>query len=64
MARTELSEAICEAKSIIASPQLIALKNPRDKYLAHSLASTWREKKAGEPMRPVKYAYTNELVEP
>jgi len=63
MARMELNKAISEAKSIIASPRLTALKNHRDKYLAHSLASTWREKKAGEPMRPVKYAYTNELFE-
>jgi hypothetical protein len=52
-----------KAKRILASPRLTALKNHRDKHLAHSLASTKREKKAGGPMPLVKYDSAIELLD-
>jgi hypothetical protein len=36
-AHTELNEAIAGARSLFSLPRLTALKNHRDKHLAHSL---------------------------
>jgi AbiU2 len=60
--RTELPEAIAAAKAILGSPRLKALRNHRDKHLAHSLSST-RLEKIGPPPPPVKYGYAGELFE-
>lgn len=60
LAQSELTEAISDTQSILVSSRLTALRNHRDKYLAHSLESTHREEKSG-PMPPVKYDYAIEL---
>jgi hypothetical protein len=62
LARSELSEAITDTQSILTSPRLTALRNHRDKYLAHSLTSTRREEKSGL-MPPVRYDYAIELFD-
>jgi hypothetical protein len=62
LARLELREATADARNILGSTRLTALRNHRDKYLAHSLTSTRREK-AGGPMTPVKYSYAIELFD-
>jgi len=54
---------ISETKNILASLRLTALRNHRDKHLAHSLAATRREKKKSEPLPPVRYGYAIELFE-
>jgi hypothetical protein len=60
-AKAELREAIASARSILSSPRLTALRNHRDKHLAHSLTSTRREKDG--PIAPVKYGYETELLD-
>jgi hypothetical protein len=62
LAQSELREAISDTQRILASSRLTALRNHRDKYLAHSLTSTHREK-AGGPPAPVKYDYATELFD-
>lgn len=62
LAQSELTEAISDTRCILASSRLIALRNHRDKYLAHSLTSTHREK-AGGSLAPVRYDYAIELFE-
>jgi hypothetical protein len=60
-AQAELSEAIANTREIICSPRLKALKNHRDKHLAHSL--TTKKLETHEPLPPVTYAYTSELFD-
>lgn len=60
-AREELSEAIAEARALLASPRMVSLRNARDKYLAHSLETTTAEK-AGK-VEPVKPGAERELLE-
>jgi hypothetical protein len=53
-AREELCKAINESRTISDSPKLVSMMNLRDKYLAHSLEETRRERKVG-PIDPMKY---------
>ncbi len=53
-ARCELTKAISDALTIVASPSMVSIMNLRDKHLAHSLMETRREKRAG-PIAPMKY---------
>jgi hypothetical protein len=62
-ARSDLLEAISQTKRLRASPRFTALKNHRDKYLAHSLASTKHEKKTGQPLPLAKYNYATKLFD-
>jgi hypothetical protein len=51
-ARVELNKAVAAARTILNSPRLSAVMNIRDKYLAHSLTTTRREKRgAVQPMQ-------------
>ena len=59
-ARTELAEAIVEARETLASQKLASVINLRDRSLAHSLTVTRREKKA--PVEPMKYGYDRDLL--
>ena len=54
LARTELRQAIAEAREVLGSPRLVSITNDRDKHIAHSLEASWRERKDGpvEPMKP------------
>lgn len=58
-AEQRLRTAIKWSKTILASDRLIAMKNFRDKYLAHSLAATRRDKvaaAAGLSVAKMKYS--------
>jgi hypothetical protein len=43
-ARTELKQAIADTRAVVGSARLASIMNIRDKHLAHSLATTRREK--------------------
>jgi HEPN superfamily AbiU2-like protein len=51
--KQELRQAIADSRAIIASQRLASVMNLRDKYLAHSLERTRREKHG--PIQPMKY---------
>ena len=60
-AREELRKAIDESRAISNSPKLASMMNLRDKYLAHSLEETRRERKVG-PIDPMKYGDEREML--
>jgi hypothetical protein len=53
-ARNELRKAIHDGRAILDSPKHASIMNLRDKYLAHSLTETIRERKVGT-IDPMKY---------
>lgn len=53
-AREELRKSINNGRAILAMPKFTSMMNLRDKYLAHSLTETRRERKVG-PVDPMKY---------
>jgi hypothetical protein len=57
----KLKDAINKAAEIEKSDELTALRNYRDKYLAHSLSKTRREK-AG-PVPEIKYGYERKILD-
>jgi hypothetical protein len=59
-ARTELRQAIEDARAVLSSPRLASIMNIRDKHLAHSLETTRREKDG--PVQPMKYGDETELL--
>jgi hypothetical protein len=59
-ARTELRQAIEDARAALASPQLASIMNSRDKHIAHSLERTRREEDG--PVQPMKYGDETELL--
>jgi hypothetical protein len=60
-AKTELMQAIIDARTILSSPRLASVMNLRDKHLAHSLTTTRREKRA--PVQPMKFGDETELLD-
>jgi hypothetical protein len=60
-ARDELREAINKSRAISAAPKLASMMNLRDKYLAHSLTETRRERKVGS-IDPMKYGDEREML--
>jgi AbiU2 len=62
MARNQLSKAINDSRSILASTQLRSIMNLRDKHLAHSPSETRRERKFGT-IEPMKYGDERQLLE-
>jgi hypothetical protein len=60
-AREELHEAIDNSRAILATPKLASIMNLRDKYLAHSLTETRRERKVGS-IDPMKYGDEREML--
>jgi hypothetical protein len=60
-AKTELRRAIVDAHAMLGSPQLTSIMNTRDKYLAHSLERTRREKHG--PIERMKYGDETEVLE-
>jgi hypothetical protein len=61
LARKELREAIDSSRAILAAPKLTSMMNLRDKYLAHSLTETRRERKVGS-IDPMKYGDEREML--
>jgi hypothetical protein len=61
-AKADLRKAIADSREIAASAQLASVMNARDKHLAHSLISTYREKKDG-PVAPMKMGDEKALLE-
>jgi hypothetical protein len=59
-AKTELLEAIKDARVILNAPRLASVMNLRDKHLAHSLTTTRREKRA--PIQPMKFGDETHLL--
>jgi hypothetical protein len=59
-ARTELRQAIADAKAVLGSPRLASIMNIRDKHLAHSLEITRAEKNG--PIQPMKNGDETELL--
>ena len=59
-ARTELKQAIADTRAVVGSAQLASIMNIRDKHLAHSLATTRREKKG--PVQSMKNGDETELL--
>jgi hypothetical protein len=59
--KQELRQAIADSREIIASGRLASVMNLRDKYLAHSLERTRREKHG--PIQPMKYGDETSLLE-
>jgi HEPN superfamily AbiU2-like protein len=59
-ARTELRQAIADARAVLSSPRLASIMNMRDKHLAHSLETTRREKDG--PVQPMKYGDETALL--
>jgi hypothetical protein len=59
-AKSELTEAIADARAIGKSTRLASVMNIRDKHLAHSLTTTRREKHG--PVQPMKYGDETELL--
>jgi hypothetical protein len=57
----ELGKAIDESRTISNSPKLRSMMDLRDKYLAHSLEETRRERKIG-PIDPMKYGDEREML--
>lgn len=60
-ARTELLHAIANARSVLGSARLASIMNVRDKYLAHSLETTRREKSG--PVQPMKYGDETKVMD-
>ena len=60
-AKTELQESITSAREIIGSTRLASVMNIRDKHLAHSLATTRREKRG--PVQPMKYGDETHILD-
>jgi AbiU2 len=60
-ARSELTQAISDAREILKSKRLASIMNLRDKHLAHSLSKTRRERKIG-PVAPMKYGDEREVL--
>jgi len=60
-ARDGLSKAIYDSRAILASPKHTSVMNLRDKYLAHSLTETRRERKVGL-IDPMKYGDEREML--
>jgi hypothetical protein len=60
-AREELREAVDSSRAILAAPKLTSMMNLRDKYLAHSLTETRRERKVGS-IDPMKYGDEREML--
>jgi len=58
-AKTELVDTIETVKNTLSDPRLAGLRNYRDKHLAHSLASTRRERRG--PIPPPKRGYADTL---
>lgn len=54
-AREQLPAMIEEVRDLRASPRLEALRQTRNKYLAHNLSVTWRELRDPSPIRPLQY---------
>jgi hypothetical protein len=54
LAREGLREAVNSSRAILAGPKFASMMNLRDKYLAHSLTETRRERKVGL-IDPMKY---------
>jgi hypothetical protein len=63
LVRSDLSEAIRETERILVSDCLTRVRNYRDKHLAHSLAVTRAETKAGAPIPLRQYAHAFELFD-
>jgi AbiU2 len=61
LARKELREVIANCRSILSAPKLTSMMNLRDKYLAHSLTETRRERKVGA-IDPMKYGDEREML--
>jgi hypothetical protein len=57
-----LREAIAIARDLQSSDLLVSIRNHRDKYLAHSLRATNREKRFG-PVEPMKYGNERTVLE-
>jgi hypothetical protein len=60
-AREELRDAIKNSRAILASPKFASMMNLRDKYLAHSLTETRRERQVGS-IDPMKFGDERELL--
>jgi hypothetical protein len=60
-AREELREAIENSRALLAEPKFASMMNLRDKYLAHSLTETRRERKVGS-IDPMKYGDEREVL--
>lgn len=60
-ARQELRDAIDKSRAVLAMPKLASIMNLRDKYLAHSLTETRRERKVGS-IDPMKYGDEREML--
>ena len=60
LARTELRQAIADARAVIGSARLASIMNIRDKHLAHSLETTRREKDG--PVQPMEPGDETELL--
>jgi hypothetical protein len=59
-ARTELKQAIADARAVLGSSRLASIMNIRDKHLAHSLETTRAEKRG--PIQPMKNGDETELL--
>ena len=59
--RDDLRQAICDSRAILASPKHELIMNIRDKYLAHSLTETRRERKTGT-IAPMKYGDERDIL--
>lgn len=59
--RDDLRQAICDSRAILASPKHESIINIRDKYLAHSLTETRRERKTGT-IAPMKYGDERDIL--
>jgi hypothetical protein len=59
--RDDLRQAICDSRAILASPKHESIMNIRDKYLAHSLTETRRERKTGT-IAPMKYGDERDIL--
>ena len=60
-AREGLREAVDNSRTILAAPKLISTMNLRNKYLAHSLTETRREREVGS-IDPMKYGDERNLL--
>lgn len=59
-AKSELKDAIADARAIHKSPRLASVMNMRDKHLAHSLTTTHREKRG--PVQPMRFGDETALL--
>ena len=59
-AKSELKDAIADARAVRKSARLVSVMNLRDKHLAHSLTTTWQEKRGA--VQPMKYGDETELL--